>query len=771
MGEKKRPTIAIMAGNTSSEYFKELIAGFRACAKEEDVNLVFFMGPHIPQHCKEMLYSSFSWHYDYQFHMVYDYVHYIKPDAIIVAYGSLSHFKYVPDVEEFVARFKGIPTLVLGDHVNDPDVPYLVGGNYGGMREEVRHLVEDHGYKKIAFVAGPRRNYDSNCRLKAYRDVLEEHNIPIDEGMIVYGNYTEAIEEEVNYLFDTYPDLEAIVFANDNMAKGGYRVCAARDLVVGSDIAIVGFDDGDIAKSLEPPLTSVAHSSFMFSYTAVQSALKLCRGEKPESKELQAYFRKRSSCGCVSVLEQIQRVNGKEELKKYLEYKAEIITDELFSSIPYEKDRNEYCEWMKKLFCGIFGVIFEDKSQEDVDAEIGIPIYKCLKRMCQHPFISKRLLLEYLENVMRELEAYITDKKQLSSHAALLKSIQHSIYSREINALYKENMSSERKMWFQPSFITDLINIQADPHEQIAYIMGRLKAMDIKSAYLFFSDEPAKQVPGEVLKGNRELGFVAYHNESEIKAFTRSEAISISKDSEGILPLLPQDEARFYTAYPLFSGDEQYGMILCEIEHKDYPFMLSCSIQLGAFRRIVNMNMRELQMKRELEEKNRILSEISAYDELSKLYNRRGFLEHALKLIRKNKGNKLCMIFADVDHLKEINDSFGHSAGDFAIITAAEYLRQCMPKKAITARLGGDEFVSLFVLDEETTGEKITQNVKDYMRKFNAECEKPFVVEMSAGAYEFVSDGKTDIGELFNKSDELLYEQKRNRRKTVKKDV
>ena len=91
-----------MAGNAESEYFNQLIAGFRNCAKEEDVNLVFLMGPHIPRYCKDILAGSFSWDYEYQFHTVYEYVRYIQPDALIVAYGSLSHFtKYVPDVDEF----------------------------------------------------------------------------------------------------------------------------------------------------------------------------------------------------------------------------------------------------------------------------------------------------------------------------------------------------------------------------------------------------------------------------------------------------------------------------------------------------------------------------------------------------------------------------------------------------------------------------------------------------------------------------------------------
>lgn len=196
---------------------------------------------------------------------------------MIIAFGSLTHFKHVPNVEEFVAKFKGIPTLILGDAVSDPQVPYLIGGNYGGMNECVRHLVEDHGYKKIGFVGGPKRNFDSNRRMAAYKDVLREHGIPVEESLITHGNYTEHIDAEVEELLDNNPGIEAIVFANDNMAKGGYRVCAARDLVVGHDIAITGFDDGDIAKSLEPALSSVAHSSFLFIQT---SCFLLCHMKK-----------------------------------------------------------------------------------------------------------------------------------------------------------------------------------------------------------------------------------------------------------------------------------------------------------------------------------------------------------------------------------------------------------------------------------------------------------------------------------------------------------
>lgn len=76
-------------------------------------------------------------------------------------------------------------------------------------------------------------------------DTPDDPDIPY----LIAGNYSEHVTEQVEYILDHNPELEAIAFANDNMAKAGYCVCAARDLLVGYDI--------DHAKTMEPPLTSV----------------------------------------------------------------------------------------------------------------------------------------------------------------------------------------------------------------------------------------------------------------------------------------------------------------------------------------------------------------------------------------------------------------------------------------------------------------------------------------------------------------------------------
>ena len=123
-----------------------------------------------------------------------------------------------------------------------------------------------------------------------------------------------------------------------------------------------------------------------------------------------------------------------------------------------------------------------------------------------------------------------------------------------------------------------------------------------------------------------------------------------------------------------------------------------------------------------------------------------------------------CLIFADIDHLKEINDTFGHAAGDFAIKTCADYLRNCMPPDSAIARIGGDEYVALVIMDKSDNGEILTERLSRYACDFNKACDKPFYVEMSAGIYEFICGMKADIPEILKHSDSLIKGENMRRR-------
>lgn len=771
--ETKRYTIAIMLGDTQSDYSEDLLRGFFTCAREEDVNILFLMGPQTPQYCKDILSCSIDGDYNYQFDTIYNYVHFVRPDALIITYGSLSIFNnHATDKGHFLEHFKNIPYLLLEDMPEgDIDAPYLMADNYNGMRACIEHLVCDHGYRRIAFLSGPKTNNDANERLNAYRDVLQENGIEVTESMIAYGNYTEQVDEQVEMLLDLNPDLEAIACANDNMAKSCYRVCAARNLLIGTDIAVTGFDDVNLARTMEPSLTSVSHSSFLFSYTALKNAILLCEGKTPASQRMPAMLHKRASCGCPPITTASYVHLEPDEIELYILKTLGPISTDLLSGIPYQKDRNFYASLMLDYFHYIYVMVFKrDGAGFRMDYLLDI-----LRKFAAYRHISSQLLLMHFGNLLNILSANVSSDKERKLLANIIATTQQYVHTLDITALEKEIMNSNRQAWFVPSFTRDLVNQSSDSSLIYHEIMQRLKMMNVKSTYCFLFDEPVLHENQKPLVFPDQIRLVAYYNESEM-VYYEPENRPAFCSTHGFSTLNDKLHARCLTSYLLFSGAKQYGLLLCEVEQENISFMQICSLQIGSLLRFIEVNALERESQRELQsslkviqEQNHILSFISEYDELTKLLNRRSFMERAIQLLEQHTGQKAYLIFGDLDHLKEINDCFGHAAGDFAITHAARFLQDCLPEDAIIARIGGDEFVALTQSDHTDFSTELHTRLKEICKVFNDNSEKPFYVEISIGIYEFYCDADFDINEIIQKSDALLYEAKASRRKSIKK--
>ena len=151
-------------------------------------------------------------------------------------------------------------------------------------------------------------------------------------------------------------------------------------------------------------------------------------------------------------------------------------------------------------------------------------------------------------------------------------------------------------------------------------------------------------------------------------------------------------------------------------------------------------------------------------DELTGLPNRRAFItlsEQALKLAMRMERDVL-MIFIDVDHLKYINDTYGHLAGDRALIDTARVLRESCREADIIARLGGDEFVALMTVDSDQTAELVCERIKSRVAAHNEEINRGYELSLSVGATRSKAEG-TMLADLLAQADTALYEQKRGR--------
>lgn len=167
----------------------------------------------------------------------------------------------------------------------------------------------------------------------------------------------------------------------------------------------------------------------------------------------------------------------------------------------------------------------------------------------------------------------------------------------------------------------------------------------------------------------------------------------------------------------------------------------------------------------ELTEQAEVLRTLSVQDELTGLYNRRGFLELTRQRLRQillgKKG--ACLFFADLNGMKAINDGLGHEVGDRALITTANLLSNVFRESDVVARLGGDEFAALAGECEAAGLTALQARLQTAIETFNAAGLEPFRLSVSIGAALFDPRQPLELEALMEAADVNMYEAKRAR--------
>jgi diguanylate cyclase (GGDEF)-like protein/PAS domain S-box-containing protein len=181
------------------------------------------------------------------------------------------------------------------------------------------------------------------------------------------------------------------------------------------------------------------------------------------------------------------------------------------------------------------------------------------------------------------------------------------------------------------------------------------------------------------------------------------------------------------------------------------------------FRGIVH----DVSERKQMEEE---IKRLSMTDSLTGLYNRRGFMtlaEQQLKISARTKRGWI-LVFADLDDLKTINDTFGHRKGDEALIEAADIFREVFRQSDIIARTGGDEFAILALETSLTPLEApgiLTNRMQKCIAVHNTRQNRDFPISMSIGVVSYALDTTCCLDELMSRADALMYEQKKRKRK------
>ncbi len=172
----------------------------------------------------------------------------------------------------------------------------------------------------------------------------------------------------------------------------------------------------------------------------------------------------------------------------------------------------------------------------------------------------------------------------------------------------------------------------------------------------------------------------------------------------------------------------------------------------------VVMTFIDVTVRRETEQR---LTYISFHDALTGVYNRAYFEEELHRLEHRRSGS-VAIAIVDVDGLKRVNDTWGHSKGDELLVKAAQVLRRTVRTEDVVARIGGDEFVIILKNSEEAVVELIFQRLRQALEQEKLKTEELAPLSLSLG-YAFAAGPDISALELFKTADNRMYQAKARR--------
>jgi DNA-binding LacI/PurR family transcriptional regulator len=151
----------------------------------------------------------------------------------------------------------GIPCVLAGRPPDGVRVGHVDADNVGGARTAVRHLLA-RGCRTVATVAGPSDMAPGADRLAGWRAALADADRRADASLVATGDFTRAAgRTAAGALLGRHPEIDGIFAASDLMAVGAIDAARAAGRRIPDDLAVVGFDDGDVAETSDPPLTTI----------------------------------------------------------------------------------------------------------------------------------------------------------------------------------------------------------------------------------------------------------------------------------------------------------------------------------------------------------------------------------------------------------------------------------------------------------------------------------------------------------------------------------
>lgn len=759
---EKRLNIGLLISEYCDIFAREVCNGAMYAAEEMDANLFILAGGYFDAPYMERNKSK----YEYQNNYIFNFVTKKNIDILVVLLGTIASNVNESVQKRFLEGYTGIPVITIANKVEG--YANISFDNKAGFAKEVEYLIHCLGRRKIGIVCGPATNEDSIERLSAYKEVLQNNGIAVED-----KKYSDDVVEEL--LANNNCDLDAIVFSNDYMAIGGYRVLEKHGMRIGKDVSVVGFDDSPFSSLMEPSLTTTRAESVELGYRALMEACKEKGGENKDLR-IETAFIARESCGGKSkdAVARIEKKFSFDPNKDDVNVLVEQISEALFDAhteedtvTMVEKELEKFTAWMIE---NVYGKSISDELYGEIS---------------DHFFRLNAEILAKTDNISRvyEVGEYLmllfaksveSDKDRIKLYVALAECYKNMLV---LNERHKNQNSRERDMLNQVSMAITRDMISDDNTENYDTLLARMYQLNVAKSYLLMFPEVLKCRKNGRWERPDKL-FVKAYQKGRDSYIPPAEKQEISVDDIFNNPFLEDGRRKTYAVSFLFSKDEQYGLYVMEptrenlIAIEPVAFQISSAIQ--TIRLIRSKEAVSAQLEESLEqlkETNAFLDEVSKSDELTQIYNRRGFLVTARKTMRAQENQNKCavIIYADMNNLKLINDKFGHEEGDYALKAIAQILQNALGEDQIIGRFGGDEFAAFLFTEDKNYEKLLRDKITEATVLLNDSNDKPYYISMSVGMSSFVNEEGAALNDAMVRADVDLYLQKKHKRNKILK--
>ncbi|MCR5342807.1 MAG: GGDEF domain-containing protein [Butyrivibrio sp.] len=311
--KNRKKNIGVFFNCSEVRFQKRFCHSLSSAARKKDYNIIFFM-------TFEVINDESDFNKMNEKMIKFAPIEYM--DAIIVAFDTFDRESIRQILEDELRKRATCPVISFREKYKDF---YSVTSNANdAIINMVNHLADYHHCKNIAFMAGYPHHYDSNERLAIYKTIMKYKELPIYENSIFYGDMWRFKGEEAFRYFFADPDHipDAIICANDHMARALCNAAIEHGLDIPGDLIVTGVDDIAEAVEYHPTLTTVSVDIEAMNIRTIELVDKLINKQYIKSgNAVPAKIMYRESCGC----------NGEEVV------------------IPYQQQLNQYYERMSHL--------------------------------------------------------------------------------------------------------------------------------------------------------------------------------------------------------------------------------------------------------------------------------------------------------------------------------------------------------------------------------------------------------------------------------------